>query len=126
MAKLVEEYPSQHDVRGAHKLPSFRVAGGRLVVDNYRGVLRVRFFSEVGHPVRDGKQRYQVDWFRAMCSLWKVMDHRLRMQLEQGARRIHATGRDVFMASMAGRMWIIFTDDGRVILPSWLEDSGGG
>jgi hypothetical protein len=50
MAKLVEEYPSQHDVRGAHKLPSFRVAGGRLVVDNYRGVLRVRFFSEVGHP----------------------------------------------------------------------------
>ena len=125
MAKIVGDYPAQYDVTGSPKLPSFKLPGGRLVVDNYRGVLRVRFFSAEGHPVRDGPQRFQVDWFRAVCSLWKVTDHRLRMQLEENARKIHATGRDVFMASLAGRMWIISTDDGRILLPEWMSSEGG-
>jgi len=123
MAKLIALPGTKLDLRAAIKAYSFRVSGGRIVLDFWRGVPRVRFL-----PKRKPANYRQtllpwIIWLRGMNAAWLYSPPEVRLSFERAAKVFnYQTARDIFAMVTSGRMFVeIVTEDGKVIYPIWLK-----
>lgn len=89
--------------------PSFR---GRIMIDTFRGVLRVRKWPKKRGRPRSAKQRFWVDWFVQANRLAKYADG---MSLARAIEMTKGSGlypRDVLLMAMRGRLYTWSTPDG--------------
>jgi len=123
MAKLVAIPSSKLDLRAAVKPYSLKVPGGRLVLDFWRTIPRVRFIPKrcPGNYVRDLLP--WTIWLRGLNAAWLYSPPEVRLTFERAAKVFnYQTPRDIFAMVVSGRLFLeIITEDGKIIRPIWLK-----
>lgn len=111
------------DYRAALKLPSLRVAGGRLVFDVYKGTGRVCFRPSRKPSNYESTLKPWGMWLLAMNMAWNYSPYQVRETYEKAAKVLqYQTPRDVFSSVASGRLFIEIVDDaGNVYHPIWLK-----
>ncbi len=90
---------------------------GRLIVDNYRGVRRVRAWPKKRGKVKSPLQQFWVDWFKTANFLAKYAsssDIRRAKELTQGTAWYP---RDILIRAMRGRLFYWTDETGKTFYP---------
>lgn len=88
-----------------------------MMVDTYRGQIRLRAWPRNRGPSKSEKVRRLNDWFKGANKLAKVVEP---TQQNMAIAMTKGTGlypRDLILKQMAGGMYDLFQEDGRQILP---------
>jgi len=123
MAKLVAIPSSKLDLRATIKPYSLKVPGGRLVLDFWRTIPRVRFISK-RRPCNYGRDLLPwTIWLRGLNASWVYSPPQVRASFERAAKVFnYQTPRDIFAMVVSGRLFLeIITEDGKIIRPIWLK-----
>lgn len=96
-------------IPGRPRGPTYR---GRIMIDSFRGVLRIRKWPKKRGPPRSARQAFWVDWFRQANRLAKYVDG---MSMARAIAMTKGSGlypRDVLLMAMRGRLYNWTTPDG--------------
>lgn len=102
------------DVRGQSKPPSLQ---GGFVVDTVRGTLRIRRWPRPRGSNQPPQSREWVNFLKFCSASWNVLPVKFRMAAERDSKNRPWMPRDLWVASLAGRMWAINTWSNGTIYP---------
>jgi len=85
---------------------------GKMMVDVFRGQLRIRKWPAKRGPPKSAKQAFWVDWFRQANFLAKYADPILQVRAMEMAKNSGLYPRDLHLAAMRGRLFTWVGSDG--------------
>lgn len=99
-------------LRGVPKLKRGASLRGRVMIDTFRGALRVRKWPKKRGPPKSELQAFWVDWFVQANRLAKYADGLAQARAIQMTKGSGLYPRDVHLMAMRGRLYTWSTPDG--------------